>query len=99
MLKRTTFALMLAAALAAAAPSGVPAAVAAAPPAPGVETEIGSGGLAWSEYFTRSGRPFFNNAYFDGINLMVCTLVPVFLAMGPAGAVVYGMSCGLTGIA
>lgn len=98
MLKRTTFALMLAAALAAAAPSGVPAA-AAAPPAPGVDTEIGSGGLAWSEYFTRSGRPFFDNPYFDGINLMVCTLVPVFLAMGPAGAVVYGMSCGLAGIA
>lgn len=98
MLKRTTFALMLAAMLAAAAPSGVPAA-SAAPPAPGVETGIGSGGLAWSAYFNRSSRPFLQDSYFDGISVAVCTLVPVFLAMGPAGAVVYGLSCGFTGVA
>ena len=89
MLKRTTFALMLAAALTAAAPS-----------AP-LATDLASGELAWGHFLSTARSIGFGDAgmaVFGISSTVVCTLVPVGLALGGAGGVVFGLACGIAGV-
>ena len=89
MLKRTTFALMLAAVLAAAAPS--------APMA----TDLASGELAWGHFLSTSRSIGFGDAgmaVFGISSTVVCTLVPVGLALGGVGGVVFSLACGVAGV-
>ena len=98
--KRTTVALALAAALLAVAPAA-PASPSTpgAPSAPGVSaTPIASDGPAWGVFYT--SKVFKYHRYDAGDTILfgmsaatVCTVAPVFLASGPAGAVVWGLSC------
>ena len=97
---RTAFALALAAALLAVAPAApASSSTPGAPPASGVSaTPVTSDGPAWGVFFT--SKVFKYHRYGAGDAILfgmsaatVCTLAPVFLASGPAGAVVWGLSC------
>ncbi len=93
--KRTAFALALAAALLAVAPT----APAASPSTPGVSaTPAMSSGPAWGYFYASNSFQYYRYdnsdvALFGISTATVCTVAPVFLASGPAGAVVWGLSC------
>lgn len=105
LLKRITVALALAAALLAVAPAAP-----AVPAAPGVSvtpvaSERAPVQLAWGHFlasekvgpYHRYEEP--ESTIFEVVSVFTCTLVPVALATGPAGAVIFGLSCGLVSIA
>ena len=111
LLKRIAVALALAAALLAVAPAAPASSAApAVSAAPGVSvTPVASDRapvqLAWGHFlasekvgpYHRYEEP--ESTIFEVVSVFTCTLVPVALATGPAGAVIFGLSCGLVSIA
>ena len=105
--KRTAFALALAAALLAVAPAA-PATAPSTPGAPSVPgvsaTPVTSDGPAWGVFYTSKVFKFYRYDAGDTILFgmsaaTVCTVAPIFLASGPAGAVVFGLSCSYAAVA
>ena len=99
--KRTTIALALAAALLAVAPAAPAAAPSppGAPPVSGVSaTPVTSDGPAWGVFFSSKVFKYYRYDALDSLlfgmtTATVCTVGPILLASGPAGAVVWGLSC------
>ena len=106
--KPTTIALALAAALLAVAPTA-PASTAgptpAVPTAPDVAAAPAmSAGPAWGAFYTSKSFRYYrydagDAAMFGAAAATVCTVAPIFLASGPAGAVVWGLSCSYAAVA
>ena len=99
--KRTAFALALAAALLAVAPTA-PAAALSTPVVSA--TPAMSHGPAWGYFYASNAFTYHrydagDTALFGMAAATVCTVAPVFLASGPAGAVVWGLSCSYTAVA
>ena len=104
--KRTTIALALAAALLAVAPTApVPPAAPAAPGAPSVTAALAvNDGPAWGYFYASNSFKYHrfdggDSALFGATAATVCTVAPIFLASGPAGAVVWGLSCSYVAVA
>lgn len=78
--------------------------LAVAPAAPAL-SDLTSGDPAWGHFLSSDKNgPFHRyeepeSTFFNIASAFTCTLVPVALATGPAGAVVFGLSCSLVSIA
>ena len=111
LLKRIAVALAITAALVAAAPAAPASSAAPAVPAASgvsvtpVESDRTPVQLAWGHFLAsdKVGKYHRHDAgdssIFNFASTLVCTLVPYALATGPAGAVVFGLSCSFVSIA
>lgn len=93
LLRRIAVALALAAAV-----------LAVAPVAPAV-SDFTSGDPAWGHFLSSDRNSAFHrydepeSTIFNIVSAFTCTLVPISLAAGPGGAIVFGLSCSLVSIA
>ncbi len=105
LLKRIAVALALAAALLSVAPAAPASSAAPAVPVTPVATDRAPVQLAWGHFLSsdRIGRYYRydepESTFFSVASAFTCMLVPVALATGPAGAIVFGLSCSLVSIA
>ena len=105
LLKRIAVALALAAALLAVAPAAPASSAAPAVPVTPVAADRAPVQLAWGHFLSsdkvgpyhRYEEP--ESTLFSVASALTCTLVPIALATGPAGAVIFGLSCSLVSIA
>ena len=67
-------------------------------------TDLASGDPAWGHFLSSKTLKYNrydagDSAIYGYTSTLVCTMAPLALAMGPAGAVVFGLSCGFVSVA
>ena len=105
LLKRIAVALAITAALVAAAPAAPASSAASGVSVTPVASDRTPVQLAWGHFLASDKVSEYHrhdagdSSIFNFASTLVCTLVPYALATGPAGAVVFGLSCSIVSIA